>query len=200
MVLSFCSVTSTLPSSPLLCGPPNLIESAVPARCTGTQYVPAEMVGNVEEWILLALALTFIIIRVFSRLKLVGISQFQLDDYLMPVAGVCLFSILIERTQANRLIYKKKLVYTADVVAAYLVGAKYDGLTNSYMTTKEREDLDPTSDEAWKRIGGSKIQIVGWSLYVAGLWVVKFCLAIFYSRLTCVSSTGHRRRRRKINP
>lgn len=65
-----------------------------------------------------------------------------------------------------------------------MVVAKYDGLTNSYMTAQERAALDPSSVEFHKRVMGSKIQVAGWSLYVITLWLGKFCLAIFFSRLT----------------
>lgn len=69
-------------------------------------------------------------------------------------------------------------------MAAYLVVAKFGGLTNSYMTAEERATLDPMSQEYDHRIWGSKIQVLGWSLYAMILWMVKFCLAVFYSRLT----------------
>lgn len=64
------------------------------------------------------------------------------------------------------------------------------------MTNEERKSLDPTSREWYNRVAGSKIQIIGWSLYVAILWLVKFSLAIFYSRLTYDSHRpfGHARR------
>lgn len=71
-----------------------------------------------------------------------------------------------------------------ETVAAYLVVANYEGLTNSYMTNEEREKIDPSSREWYNRVAGSKIQIIGWSLYTAILWLVKYSLAIFYSRLT----------------
>ncbi|KAJ5504565.1 hypothetical protein N7463_007439 [Penicillium fimorum] len=121
------------------------------------------MAGNVEAWTLLSLALLIIIIRIMVRWKLVGPTNFQLDDYLMPLAGV---------------------LFTLETVAAYLVGAKFQGLTNSYMTPEQRATLDPHSTEWFNRVAGSKIQIIGWSLYVAILWLVKFSLAVFYSRLT----------------
>ena len=54
------------------------------------------------------------------------------------------------------------------------------------MTDEQRAALDPDSLEWSKREAGSKIQIIGWSLYVAILWLIKFSLAIFYSRLTYV--------------
>ncbi|CDM36234.1 hypothetical protein DTO013E5_9942 [Penicillium roqueforti] len=121
------------------------------------------MAGNVEAWTLLSLALIIILVRVGVRWKLVGPADFQLDDYLMPLAGI---------------------LFVLETVAAYLVGAKYQGLTNSYMTSEARAALDPNSTEWAHRVAGSKTQIVGWSFYTAILWLVKFSLAVFYSRLT----------------
>ncbi|KAL4875606.1 hypothetical protein BJY04DRAFT_211151 [Aspergillus karnatakaensis] len=116
-----------------------------------------------ESFALLALGLVFIVFRVYARWAQVGPTNFQLDDYLMPLAGV---------------------VFAVEVSLAYLVGAKYDGLTNSYMTDDERAAIDPSSREYYNRIMGSKIQVAGWSLYTMVLWLIKFSLAVFYSRLT----------------
>jgi hypothetical protein len=41
-----------------------------------------------ESFTLLGLGLVFIIVRVYVRWTQVGPSNFQLDDYLMPLAGV----------------------------------------------------------------------------------------------------------------
>ena len=46
------------------------------------------MASNVEAWVLLSLALAIILVRIFVRWTLVGPSNFQLDDYFMPLAGV----------------------------------------------------------------------------------------------------------------
>ncbi|KAL4980452.1 hypothetical protein BDW66DRAFT_166562 [Aspergillus desertorum] len=116
-----------------------------------------------ESFTLLGLGLVFILVRVYVRWTQVGPSNFQLDDYLMPLAGA---------------------VFTVEVTLAYLVGSRYDGLTNSYMTDGQRAALDPNSEEYYNRIMGSKIQIAGWSLYVMVLWLIKGSLAVFYSRLT----------------
>ncbi|KAI9369011.1 hypothetical protein BJX61DRAFT_549948 [Aspergillus egyptiacus] len=116
-----------------------------------------------ESFTLLALAWVFILLRLYVRLTQVKIVNLQLDDFLMPLAGI---------------------VFAIEVTLAYLVGAKYDGLTNSYMTDEQRAAIDPNSREYYNRIMGSKIQIAGWSLYAMVLWLVKFCFAIFYSRLT----------------
>ncbi|RHZ45090.1 uncharacterized protein CDV56_101715 [Aspergillus thermomutatus] len=121
------------------------------------------MAENVEAWTLLSLALATILVRISVRWKLVGPAHFQLDDYLMPLAGI---------------------FFTLETVAAYLVGANFEGLTNSYMTPEQRAALSPDSREWSNRVAGSKIQVIGWSLYVAILWLVKFSLTVFYSRLT----------------
>lgn len=71
-------------------------------------------------------------------------------------------------------------------MAAHLVLAKFDGLTNSYMTPEQRAAVDPNSMEYYNRVWGSKIQVIGWSFYAMILWLVKFSVAIFYSRLTYV--------------
>ncbi|KAE8356732.1 hypothetical protein BDV28DRAFT_154419 [Aspergillus coremiiformis] len=116
-----------------------------------------------ETFTLLSLGLFFIYIRLYVRWTSVGPSNFQVDDYLMTLAG---------------------LVYTAETVAAYLVRAMFGGLTNSYMTPEERAALDPSSREYYNRQWGSKIQVIGWSFYACILWLVKCCVAVFYSRLT----------------
>lgn len=69
-----------------------------------------------------------------------------------------------------------QVVFTLETVAAFLVGAKFDGLTNSYMTDDERAAIDPNSREHYNRVWGSKIQVI--------LWALKFCVAAFYARLT----------------
>ena len=78
-------------------------------------------------------------------------------------------------------------MFALETVAAYLVGSVYGGLTNSYMTIEARAAIEPGSEEYLYRVAGSKMNVVGWSLYAAILWMVKFCLAFFYSRLTYVA-------------
>ena len=75
-------------------------------------------------------------------------------------------------------------VFIGETVAAHLVRSKFNGLTNSYMTDEQRAAVDPASKEYYDRQWGSKIQIIGWSLYAMILWLIKFCVAIYYSRLT----------------
>ncbi|PNH45141.1 hypothetical protein VD0004_g2640 [Verticillium dahliae] len=129
----------------------------------------------VEQFVLLSFGLATIAVRVGVRWHQVGVLNWKLDDYLMPLTGI---------------------VFTLEVVAAYLVGAEFQGLTNSYMTDAERALLDPVSREYFNRVWGSKIQVIGWSLYVFILWALKFCVTAFYSRLT--SGLTHLRTRVRI--
>ena len=78
----------------------------------------------------------------------------------------------------------KQVAFALEIVAAYLVGAKFEGLTNSYMSDDDRASIDPNSKEYFNRQWGSKIQVMGWPVYVFILWAIKFCFASFYSRLT----------------
>ncbi|OJJ69897.1 hypothetical protein ASPBRDRAFT_45193 [Aspergillus brasiliensis CBS 101740] len=117
----------------------------------------------VEAFTLLAIAIVTIVIRIIARWFTAGWKNFMLDDYLMPLAGV---------------------VYGLETGAAYCVGAWWQGLANNAMTDAERAALSPSSEEYHLRVGGSKTQVLGWSLYTTLLWLLKSCMAVFYSRLT----------------
>lgn len=120
---------------------------------------------TVEAFTLLSLAIVVIVVRTASRLSMVGVRNFQLDDYLMILAGV---------------------VYGLETGAAYSVGAIWKGLANNSMTDEQRLALTPDLEEYRLRVGGSKTQVAGWSLYTLLLWLLKTCMAVFYSRLTWV--------------
>lgn len=64
------------------------------------------------------------------------------------------------------------------------------GLSNDNMTDHYRASLDPASVEHQIRVAGSKLHLIGWSLYVSTLWCVKLCIAVFYTRLMYVSGPG----------
>ena len=82
-----------------------------------------------------------------------------------------------------------QVVYVFETLAAYMVGARWDGLANSGMTDEQRKNLDPKSREYAMRVGGSKTQLVGWSMYTLLLWTLKLSMNIFYERLTYVFFT-----------
>ncbi|KAM0698362.1 hypothetical protein Q7P36_001828 [Cladosporium allicinum] len=119
--------------------------------------------SSAEPFTLFSIGMVTILVRIYFRWRTVGVAGFQIDDYLMPLTG---------------------LLFTAEVVAAYLVGAKFGGLTNAYMTPEERADLDVHSVEHYNRVMGSKVQVIGWSLYAAILWCLKVCVTALYGRLT----------------
>lgn len=79
------------------------------------------------------------------------------------------------------------MVYGLETGAAYMVGAWFKGLANNAMTPEQRASLSPDSEEYRLRVGGSKVQVTGWSLYTLLLWLLKTCMAIFYARLTWVN-------------
>ncbi|CAG8007398.1 unnamed protein product [Penicillium olsonii] len=118
---------------------------------------------NTEAFTLLALSIVIIGLRTTARWIMVGPKNFQADDYLMLVACV---------------------VYGLETGAAYMVGAWFMGLANNAMTDEQRTTLSPDSEEYRLRVGGSKVQVAGWSLYTLLLWLLKTCMAVFYSRLT----------------
>ncbi|KAH7031430.1 uncharacterized protein B0I36DRAFT_409779 [Microdochium trichocladiopsis] len=124
----------------------------------------------VESFVLLGIAIFIIVVRSAYRWHQVGFRGYQLDDHLMPVSGV-LCAVL--------------------TFFAYAVGQKYHGLSNGFMTDEQRETLDLNSEEAFIRIMGSKIQVVGWSVYALELWLIKLCITAFYARLfTRLSNLG----------
>ncbi|KAJ5965013.1 uncharacterized protein N7479_004889 [Penicillium vulpinum] len=118
---------------------------------------------SIEAFSLLGVAIFIIGLRTTARWIMVGPRGFQADDYLMLVACV---------------------VYGLETGAAYMVGAWFMGLANNSMTDEQRKNLSPHSEEYRLRQGGSKVQVAGWSLYTLLLWLLKTCMAIFYSRLT----------------
>lgn len=116
-----------------------------------------------EGFTYLALSFAIVIIRLLIRIRQAGISNLFADDYLMIVA---------------------LLPYTTETILAYMVGKRFHGLTNSGMTDAERAGLSVDSDEYAWRVGGSKIQVAGWCVYVSVIWSIKASLCAFYSRLT----------------
>ncbi|KAI4202652.1 MAG: hypothetical protein LQ350_002445 [Teloschistes chrysophthalmus] len=128
-----------------------------------------------EAFTLLGVGVTVVALRTYARLTSVGIRKFMLDDYLMLLAVV---------------------VYGLETGAAYSVGARFHGLANNSMTDEQRRTLSPDSPEYGLRVGGSKLQLIGWSLYTLLLWLLKLCINIFYTRLTI--GLQHMRMRTRI--
>ncbi|KAF9701158.1 hypothetical protein EKO04_000556 [Ascochyta lentis] len=128
-----------------------------------------------EAFTLLGVGVAVIVLRTAARATAVGVKGFQFDDYLMCVAAI---------------------IYSLETATAYVVGAWWLGLANNGMKEEQRRTLDPESHEYSLRVGGSKTQLVGWSLYTLLLWTLKLCMCHFYSRLT--SGLHHLEMRVKI--
>ncbi|KAG9255708.1 uncharacterized protein F5Z01DRAFT_554235 [Emericellopsis atlantica] len=128
--------------------------------------------SEVEGFTLLGLSIAIVLIRTLIRLRQVGIRNLAADDYFMLGALV---------------------PYIAETALAHDVVARYNGLTNSGLTDAERAALSPDSEEYAWRVGGSKVQVAGWCVYVSVIWFVKASLCTFYSRLT-ESVNGYRNR------
>ncbi|RPB21961.1 hypothetical protein L211DRAFT_789466 [Terfezia boudieri ATCC MYA-4762] len=118
---------------------------------------------TIEVFTLWGVSAVVIGIRTYARWSIVGIRKFQVDDYLMIIA--C-------------------MIYGLETGAGYSVGALFRGMANNGMTDEQRATLVPGSQEWNWRVGGSKIQLIGWSLWSTALWLLKICMAVFYSRLT----------------
>ncbi|KAL2007602.1 hypothetical protein VTN00DRAFT_9040 [Thermoascus crustaceus] len=138
---------------------------------------------TVEAFTLLGVAAFLAALRSYARWTLVGPAGFQLDDYLMPFAIVSRGVLQTNETAAEAG-GRIQVVYGLETAAAYIVGARFEGLANNAMTPEQRASLDPNSREYGLRVGGAKTQIVGWSLYTLLLWLLKTCMAVSYSRLT----------------
>ncbi|UNI22252.1 hypothetical protein JDV02_008157 [Purpureocillium takamizusanense] len=116
-----------------------------------------------EAWTLLAVGLSVILLRTYSRIRSVGLKGLRADDFLVWLAGV---------------------LYAGETGLAYSVGFHAHGLANNGMTDSQRAGLSPDSDEFRLRIVGCKIQLAGWSSYSTLLWTLKASLLVFYMRLT----------------
>ncbi|KAH8682107.1 hypothetical protein BX600DRAFT_429999 [Xylariales sp. PMI_506] len=119
--------------------------------------------ATTELFTLMGVGMAVILLRTYARWQAVGFGRFEADDYLMIVAMG---------------------IYAAESAMAYKVVSDYDGLANNGMTDEQRASLDPNSTEYLMRVGGSKTQVIGWSLYALLLWVLKACMCTLFLRLT----------------
>ncbi|CAH0003301.1 unnamed protein product [Clonostachys byssicola] len=126
----------------------------------------------IEALTYLAFCILLIAFRTYCRMRGGGISALGPEDYLMLVSI---------------------LPFVAETTIAYKVGETFHGLTNSDMTTEEREALSPDSHEYALRVGGSKAIIGGWSMYMTLIWTLKASMCAFYLRLTS-GLPGYRKR------
>ncbi|KAL7275378.1 hypothetical protein RUND412_001685 [Rhizina undulata] len=113
----------------------------------------------VESWTLYALGCNLVFLRLGCRCRLVGLSNFKPDDYLMILVVI---------------------LYSVESIMANLVG-RSDG-TNFGLTPEQRVALTP--EEIENRTTGSKVFMVGWFTYSGVIWIMKLCMTFFFSRVT----------------
>ncbi|KAF7509410.1 hypothetical protein GJ744_008133 [Endocarpon pusillum] len=133
---------------------------------------------EIEPWVLIAIAVAIAVLRCFARIQATGVRQLELDDWAMNIAAILFFAtgffarILAATTNIDPRVNPNRLPI-----------AIHPGLSNNNMTDNYRASLDPASVEYQLRVAGSKLHLVGWSLYISTLWCVKLCIAVFYTRL-----------------
>ncbi|KAF1847796.1 uncharacterized protein K460DRAFT_352877 [Cucurbitaria berberidis CBS 394.84] len=114
----------------------------------------------IETWSLFAVGSIFIMLRVFSRLRMVGISGFCADDYMVFFAWAC---------------------YAVMTVAAHIVAGTGD---TSYLTPEQLRSMTP--EQVVLRQNGTKWFMVGWYTYVGLIWTLKLNMLFFYRRVVSV--------------
>ncbi|PWY81559.1 hypothetical protein BO94DRAFT_558007 [Aspergillus sclerotioniger CBS 115572] len=112
----------------------------------------------IENWIELCLGVLVILLRLYSRAKVVGIRKWQADDFMSIIA---LFLWISEVTMFKLIVH---------------LG------TNTGLTDEERASI--SVKETHERMLGTQFLLVGWMLYVTLLWVLKACMLCFFDRLT----------------
>ncbi|KAJ5212602.1 uncharacterized protein N7498_004248 [Penicillium cinerascens] len=116
----------------------------------------------VELWTLYSIGVTATLLRTYARVITVGWRNLRLDDLLIWIAII---------------------FYTTQTALAYSVGNVAHGLANNSMTSAQRASLSPSDPEYGARVIGSKIQVAGWTTYVALINSLKLSMLAFYVRL-----------------
>ncbi|EPE02831.1 hypothetical protein F503_01572 [Ophiostoma piceae UAMH 11346] len=143
-------------------------DAAAAAAAAAKAMAAALAQFNTELWTLWAIGVCLTALRTYARIaatsRVSGISgSLRPDDILVWVAI---------------------LVYTTQSTLAFWVVNHVNGLANNSMTDEERAGLDVTSIEYADRVLGSKIQVVGWTMYIILIYFLRLCMLFFYNRLT----------------
>ncbi|KAI0892513.1 hypothetical protein F4806DRAFT_499920 [Annulohypoxylon nitens] len=117
----------------------------------------------VETFVLLGISAAIISLRMYVRIRAVGLEGLWADDYIMILVVV---------------------TYSALAACTYTAQVTCQGLANDDMTDEQREALDPNSAEYSMRVLGAKIEIVSRVLYIVVLWLTKAAMLAFCRRLT----------------
>ncbi|KAF4467928.1 integral membrane PTH11 [Fusarium albosuccineum] len=121
----------------------------------------AGLAGQIAEiWILYVIGSAMIAMRIFCRLKMVGYRNYQWDDYL--VIGVA-------------------CMWTAAPVIGQVFVQGAAGRHTSDLTFEERKTMSKEDREKWAF--GSQMFLFGLTGYFFILWMLKFNMLCFYSRV-----------------
>ncbi|KAI1090919.1 hypothetical protein F5B19DRAFT_503463 [Rostrohypoxylon terebratum] len=117
----------------------------------------------VETFVLLGISVAIINLRMYVRIRAVGVEGLWADDYIMILVAI---------------------TYSALAACTYVAQVTCQGLANDDMTNDQRQSLDPNSAEYFMRVLGSKIEVVSRVLYIVVVWLTKAAMLAFCQRLT----------------
>ncbi|KAJ0423569.1 hypothetical protein BJY00DRAFT_321698 [Aspergillus carlsbadensis] len=120
--------------------------------------MPGATPFQTEAWTEYSIGVVVILFRLFARFKVVGVKNWQGDDYFSIVALI---------------------FWTAELTMLELIGQHG---TNIGLTDEQRAALSP--EQTASLVYGSKCLLAGWTCYVTLIWSLKACMLFFYNRLT----------------
>lgn len=113
-----------------------------------------------ELWLLFFFGLCFLAVRIWVRTKMVGIKGYDLDDWLV-IGVVCL--------------------WCSAPVIGHIFTVRCQGRHTSSLTYEQRKKMPQSEYHKWEY--GSKIFLVGLSVYFIIIWMLKFNMLCFYRRV-----------------
>ncbi|RHZ63410.1 uncharacterized protein CDV56_100707 [Aspergillus thermomutatus] len=111
-----------------------------------------------EAWTEYGIGVFIILGRIFARWKVVGVKNWQGDDYFAIVS---------------------LLFWTAELTMLELIGQHG---ANIGLSAAQRAAMTP--EQVKSLVIGSKCLLAGWTCYVTLIWSLKACMLFFYNRLT----------------
>ncbi|KAI9776975.1 MAG: hypothetical protein M1839_009119 [Geoglossum umbratile] len=112
----------------------------------------------IETWTLYGTGMLIILLRMFARVRRLGVFKLQLDDWVMVNAG---------------------LWYTLLCVSLNMIAS---GGGSNLMTQEDIDNLNPETTA--ERIRGSKWVFVSEQSMLIAIWSMKCCMLLIYNRLT----------------
>ncbi|KAK4446074.1 hypothetical protein QBC34DRAFT_451048 [Podospora aff. communis PSN243] len=114
----------------------------------------------IETWVLYSAGSLIIFLRLLCRWRMIGVRNFQIDDYIIVVAW---------------------LTYTAMTLAAHIVGSNGD-IHSQTMAQRAALASGPTQDQE-SVIMGTKWFCIGVATYITFIWLLKLNMLFLYQRI-----------------